>query len=158
LATIVDDSSGRHDAFCSAPNRTAHERKYGDGSVEGAFPNGRDRLIVALAKFGFDRRDLPPSISFFKGVRVADDGAIVIDDCPAIASSHVELRCELDVYLSVANVPHVLDCRPEYTCTPLRLTAWMEPPTTEHDPFRKATPELERAFQNTDDWLAGLAR
>src|SRR4051812_33637594 len=119
LASIVDDTSGRHDAFCSAPNRAVHQRKYGDGAVEGAFPNGRDRLIVALAKFGLDRRDLPPSISFFKGVRVAEDGALVLGGCPAVAPSYVQLRCELDVLLTVANVPHVLDARPEYTCTPV---------------------------------------
>jgi urea carboxylase-associated protein 2 len=157
LTTIVEDTSGRHDAFCSAPNRAAHERKYGDGSVEGGFPNARDRLIVALAKFGLDRRDLPPSMSFFKGTRVAAEGTIVLDDCPAVAPSHVQLRCELDLLLSVANVPHVLDVRPEYTCTPMRLTAWMGKPASERDSFRIATPEVERAFQNTDDWLAGLA-
>jgi urea carboxylase-associated protein 2 len=158
LATIVEDTSGRHDPFCSAPNRAAHERKYGDGSVEGGFPNARDRLIVAMAKCGLDRRDLPPSISFFKGVRVASNGAVVLDDCPATAPSHVQLRCELDLFLSVANVPHVLDVRREYTCTPLRLTAWVGKPPNESDPFRRTTPELERAFQNNADWLAGFAR
>jgi urea carboxylase-associated protein 2 len=151
LMTMVGDTSGRHDAICGAPTRAAHEDKYGDGRVEGAFPNGRDRLIVALAKFGLDRRDLPPSLGLFKGVRVDGDGGLQLDPCPGAPGTHVELRAELDVYVSIANVPHVLDRREDYVCTPLRLVAW-QPRST---PAAAVSPEVERAMLNTDDWLLG---
>jgi urea carboxylase-associated protein 1 len=39
----------------------------------------------------------------------------------------VVLRAEMDVIVAIANVPHVLDPRPDYTVTPLRLTAWRGP-------------------------------
>jgi urea carboxylase-associated protein 2 len=155
LMAFVDDTSGRHDTICSAPNHEHHTVKYGDGGAEGPFPNARDRLIVALAKFGLDRRDLPPSISLFKGVRVDPDGALRLDPVPAAPGTHVDLRAELALFVSVANVPHVLDRRPDYACTPLRLTAWRGASTTHDDPIRTRTPEGQRAYLNTDDWLAG---
>jgi uncharacterized protein len=157
LAAVTADTSGRHDTICSAPNRADHDAKYDDGRVEGPCPNARDRLIVALAKFGLGPRDLPPTISFFKGVRVDPDGALQLDDAPAPAATRVELRFELDTIVSVANVPHVLDTRDHYTCTPLRLTAWRGVPTRSDDPLRNATPETHRAYLNTDDWLLGRA-
>jgi len=155
LAVILGDSSGRHDTICSAPNQADHDAKYGDGRVEGAAPNARDRLIVALSKFGLERRDLPPTISFFKGVRVDADGTLRVDDVPAVAPAFVELRAELALLVSVANVPHVLDTRSTYTCSPLRITAWRGEATAPDDPLRSQTPEIERAYLNTDDWLLG---
>ena len=157
LAAITDDTSGRHDTICGAPNRADHDAKYGDGRVEGPCPSARDRLIVALAKFGLDRRDLPPTISFFKGVRVDDTGALHLDAVPATAGAFVELRLELDVIVSVANVPHVLDTREQYTCTPLRITSWRGALAQPVGARRESTPERERACLNTDDWLLGIA-
>jgi hypothetical protein len=136
LMTIVGDTSGRHDTICGAPTAT-----------------GRPRLILALAKVGLDRRDLAPSISFFKGVRVGRDGALELD---TTGGGNVELRAELDVYFSVVNVAHCLDGRYP-VCTPLRITARPGEPTAADDPRRLATPEIERAFLNTDDW-AGCGR
>jgi urea carboxylase-associated protein 2 len=155
LLAFIGDTSGRHDTICSAPNRKAHAAKYGDGGVEGSFPNARDLLVVALAKFGLERRDLPPSISLFKGVRVAGDGDLKLDPAPAEPGTYVELRAELPVFVSVANVPHVLDSRPNYICTPLRVTAWRGLPTSPDDPRRTVSPEAHRAYLNTDDWRAG---
>jgi uncharacterized protein YcgI (DUF1989 family) len=76
----------------------------------------------------------------------------VLDPAPAAPRTHVDLQAELDLFVSVANVPHSLDTRDGYTCTPLRLTAWADgrrPATT------PSTPEVERAYLNNDDWLAG---
>ena len=151
LMTIVADTSTRHDTICSAPSRAAHDAKYGDGRVEGAYPNARDRLIVALAKHGLGRRDLPPSISFFKGVRVDADGALRLDSSPAVAGAFVELQAELDVIVTIANVPHVLDLRPAYICTPVRIAAR---PAEIHR-ASNLTPEATRALDNTDDWRLG---
>lgn len=154
LMTIESDTSGRHDTICSAPHRAAHVEKYGDGRAEGPYPNARDRLIVALAKFGLERNDLPPTLSFFKGVRVDADGTLRLDQVPGRPGTHVDLRAELDVVFSVANVPHVLDRRTDYCCTAVRLTAWRGP--TRAAAGAPGTPELQRAYQNSEDWLLGV--
>jgi urea carboxylase-associated protein 2 len=162
LMTILDDSSGRHDALCSAPNRASHEDKYGDGGVQGPFPNARDRLIVAVLKAGMERRDVGPSASFFKGARVEADGTFALDVSDPRPGTAVTLRCELDVHVAIANVPHVLDRRPGYVCTPLRITAWRPgSDETEVDLGATAppvdTPEMTRAALNNADWLGGTA-
>lgn len=64
------------------------------------------------------------------------------------------LRAEVPLVVSIANVPHVLDPRPEYTVTNLRITAWADRPTGPDDPLWTSTPEVERAFLNTADQLA----
>jgi len=152
LASLVEDTAARHDTICGASLATGNARRYGDGAAYGPFPAARDRLLLALAKHGLTRRDLPPAINLFKGVRVAQDGALVFDGAPAPGRA-VTLRAEMDLLVSVANCPHRLDPRTAYTATPLRLTAWRAAPTAPDDPVRTGTPEVLRAFLNTEDLL-----
>lgn len=149
LATIVEDTSGRHDTFCGTSTRAANAARYGHGGVHGPHPNGRDHLAVALSKAGRSRREVAPNVNLFKGVRVLDDGALAFDGEPR-PGAHVELRAELPLLVSVVNVAHPVDPRPAYTVTPLRVTAWRGDPAPADDPARTATPEAERAFHNTD--------
>lgn len=156
MATVAEDSSGLHDAFSGGSCRAANAARYGSGEVEGPHPNARDRFGVSLAKFGLSRRDIAPCVCLFKGVRVAEDGAMVWQGAPTAAGAHVELVLELDTIVTVANTAHVLDPRPDYTVGPLRITAWRSTPTGEGTPQWSSTPERERAYRNTQAWLAGL--
>jgi uncharacterized protein len=127
LATITSDGSGRHDALCGTPA-------------------ARDCFIVASAKHG-----LPPSVSFFKGVRVRpDDGRLVFEG--ADGAAEVVLRMELPVVVLIANAPHPLDPRREAACSPLEVLAWRGRPTAPDDPLWTSTPELHRALLNTADY------
>ena len=156
LLTIVADTSGRHDALCSAPNHRDHDAKYGDGAAHGPTPNARDRLVVAALKAGFERRDVGPSIAFFKGVTVTPAGALEFPLEPGVPGAAVTLRCELPVHVAIANVPHTLDDRAGYPCTALQITAWRAEPATD-GPLDAPTPEQARASLNNDDWLGGRA-
>jgi urea carboxylase-associated protein 2 len=150
LASIEQDDAGTHDAFCGASNEASNRRHYGEGRNSGAFPNARDRLLLGAAKHGLTRRDVHPCINLFKGVRIADDGAVVPQLGPFAPGRSLVLRAEMDLILVIANCPHVLDERP-WSITPLRATAWRGPPTAPDDPIRTATPERLRAFLNTED-------
>jgi uncharacterized protein len=152
LATIVADTSGRHDALCGTSTAAGNAARYGEGGAHGPAPSGRDRFLVALAKHGLGPRDLPPTISFFQAVRVGDDGGLALEG-PLGTPSHLELRAEVDLIVAVASVPHPLDDRPAYTVSPVRVTAWRAAPSGPDDPFRSATPEAVRAFENTDEVL-----
>jgi uncharacterized protein len=151
LATIISDSSGRHDALCATTPRAVNEQRYGDGDPGGPSPAGRELFIVAAAKHGLGPRDLPPSVSFFQGVRVAPDGALSFEGSagPGVA---VQLRIELPIVILIANVPHPLDPRPIYSISTLEVLAWRGSPTAPDDPLWSSTPELERAFLNTADY------
>lgn len=149
LLSVVDDSCGCHDTFCGTTNRAANEARYGDGAIDGPSPNGRDLFALALAKRGMDRRDVAPNINLFAGTRVDADGSLRLLP-PTPPGATVTLRAEMATILTVVNVPHPLDERPDYTVTPLQITAWSGPATTADDLVRTASPEAERAFLNTE--------
>jgi uncharacterized protein YcgI (DUF1989 family) len=132
LATIVDDTSARHDAICGAPA-------------------ARAALVVAAAKHGLGPRDVAPTVAFFEGVRVEPDGKLCFTGSAGPAR-HVELRAELPLVVLIANAAHPLDPREDHTCSMLEVRAWRGAPTAPEDPLWTSTPELERAFLNTADY------
>jgi urea carboxylase-associated protein 2 len=154
LMTIVEDASGRHDALCGTSTARSNAARYGDGSVYGPTPSGRDRFLLALAKHGLGKRDLADTLNLFKAVRVEPDGALTFDGAPAAPGDAVTLRAEMSVIVAIAAVPHRLDPRPTYTCGNIRVTAWRDAPAADDDPFRNATPEGLRAFENTEALIA----
>jgi urea carboxylase-associated protein 2 len=151
LATIIADSSASHDTFAGTSTRGFNEVRYGDGSPQGGTPSGRDLLILGAAKHGLAPRDLPPTISLFQAVRVADDGALHFLGSAGPGAS-VRLRFELPAIVLVANVPSPVDPRDEYTSTPLRIRAWRGDAATLVGAEVVATPEATRAFANTIDY------
>lgn len=154
LMSILEDGAGTHDTFCGASNEAANARKYGDGKNYGAHPNARDRFMLGVAKHGLGRKDVHPCVNLFKGVRVAEDGATLPQIGPFAPGRAVILRAEMDLIVVLANCPHVLDPRPEWSVTALRATAWKGAPTPPDDPIRTASPEATRAFLNTEDYYA----
>ena len=134
-------------------SRARNDARYGSGAVHGGHPNARDRFAVALAKHGLDRRDIVPNVNFFKGVVVEPDGTLRFEGGDAAPGAVVELRAELPVFVVIANTPHVLDPRDTYTATPLRVSAWHDRPTGRNDSAWTASPEVERAFLQTEELL-----
>lgn len=155
LASIVEDTSGRHDAFCGTSTLVSNTARYGDGTPQSGSPAGRELFVLAAAKQGLTPRDLPPSLSFFQGVRVGPEGELDFTGS-AGAGAAVTLRAELPLVVLVANVPHPVDPRPEYTSTPLEVLAWRGAPTAPDDPLWTSGPEAERAFLNSSAYAAML--
>lgn len=158
LASVTAGAPDRSDTFCGTSTRLRNTERYGDGSPQGPTPAGRELFTLAAAKHGLTRRDLPPSISFFQGVRVGDDGGFTWLGSAGPGAT-VELRAELPVIVLLANVPHPLDPRAAYTCSAVRVKAWAGAPTAPTDALWTRSPEGERAFLNTADYLTarGLA-
>src|SRR5258706_8026213 len=152
LMSVIADTSGRHDVLCGASNEKSNARKYGEGANYSPFPNARDRFLLALAKHGMGRKDVPPSMSFFKRVNVEADGALKFEP-EATAGAYVELRAEMNVLVVLANIPHVLDPRPGYSCGAVRITAWRGQIASPDDPIRNSTPEALRAFENVEEYF-----
>jgi uncharacterized protein YcgI (DUF1989 family) len=138
LATMIADDSGRHDALC------------------GGGASARARFVNLAAKHGLELRDLPPSVSLFQGVRVQGDGSLTWLGS-AGAGRAVTLRCELPLVVLLADVAHPVDPRPEPEVTALEVLAWRGRPTQPDDQLWSATPELQRAFENTADYWEARA-
>jgi urea carboxylase-associated protein 2 len=152
LTSILADDAETHDTFCGTSNAATNAAKYGEGRNSGAYPNGRDRLILGAAKHGLTRRDVHPCINLFKGTRIETDGAITPVIGPFAPGRSVTLRAEMELIVVIANCPHVRDPRPEWHSTPLRATAWRGAITPATDPVRNAAPEGLRAFLNVEDY------
>ncbi|MFI6868225.1 DUF1989 domain-containing protein [Nocardia sp. NPDC050406] len=131
LATVVADSSERHDTLC------------GPGA------EGRQLLCMAAAKHGLAPRDIGPSVSFFRGVRVESDGALIATGS-AGAGAAVELLVHLPVTLLLANAAHPLD---DTRVSDLEVVAWSAPADLEQQ--YNSDPEYQRAVENTESaWRA----
>lgn len=153
MMSILQDEAATHDAFCGTSNAATNSAKYGEGNNSSAFPNGRDRLLLGAAKYGLQRRDVHPCVNFFKGTKIEADGTITPMVGPFDAGRELVLRAEMDVIVVIANCPHILDPRDEWTATPLRVSAWRGAVTPDDDHIRNATPEGLRAFQNVEDYF-----
>lgn len=153
LLSILEDQAQTHDAFCGPSNRRTNARKFGDGANWGSQPSARDRLILGAGKFGLGARDVHPCINWFKSVHIAPDGTTMLHAGPFRPGRSLTLRAEMNVIVVVANCPHVLDTRPDYAVTPVRLSAWRGPLASSDDEVRNATPEALRAFLNVEEYF-----
>jgi uncharacterized protein len=152
LMSITRDTCGRHDTFCGASTRWSNEKQYGVGD-NSKYPNARDRFLLALLKYGLGKRDIPPSISFFKHVKVREDGSLHFVRDASKPGDVLELRAEMNTIVIIANCPHVLDDRTTYTASPLRVIAYRGEVAGADDRIRNACPENQRAFENVDDYF-----
>lgn len=151
LATVAADTSGHHDTFCGTMTTAQTAGKYGDAAIHGIYPAGTALLEQAGAKHGLSERDIPPSVSFFKGVDVAEDGALTFHS-GAGAGATLDLVAELPLIVLIANSPHPLDPRPDYVSGALRVHAWRSTPTGADSGFFTTSPERHRAYLNSIDY------
>lgn len=151
LATIVADTSTAHDALAGTTTREGNLARYGASAPESPSPAGRELLLLGALKHGLSQRDLPPSLSFFKGVRVDADGSLRWTGSAGPGTA-VDLLLHVDAIVLLANTAHPLDPRPQFTCSPLRVHAW----SADDDLGRLAEligplgPEHVQALANTD--------
>lgn len=156
LATVVADTSGHHDALCGTTTLAGNVEHYGAGAAHSASPAGRELFTIAAAKHGLEPRDVGPSLSFFHGVRVDDDGSLVSTGTAGPGAS-VDLLLHLPVIALLVNTAHSLDPNPTYATTALDVLAW--PARAELDHLTNDDPEYRRAVLNTEDaWAAARSQ
>ncbi|WP_407710388.1 urea amidolyase associated protein UAAP1 [Arthrobacter nitrophenolicus] len=126
MATIVADTSNRHDSLTGATILAGNTAKYGAGTAHSTSPAARELLTLGALKCGLGPRDVAPSLSFFKGINVDPAGTITFTGS-AGPGAVVELLLQMDAVLVLANTAHPLDPRPEFTGTAVDITAWHAP-------------------------------
>ena len=153
LLSIIEDEARTHDAFCGPSNERSNAHRYGHGANWSDRPNAQHRLRLGAAKFGLGARDTHPCINWFKAVQIGPDGTTMLQAGPLAPGRSLTLRAEMSVIVVLANCPHVLDPRPHYSATPVRVSAWRGPVTPPEDPIRNASPEALRAFLNVEEYF-----
>ena len=112
--------------------------------------NGRDNLLIELAKWGLGARDLMPSVNFFSKVVPDADGALSHVPGHSAAGSFVDLRFEMDTLVVLSSAPHPLDARADYAPADVQLVAWRADPVGADDACRIQCPQNGRTFINTE--------
>jgi urea carboxylase-associated protein 2 len=126
MATIVADSSTRHDALTGATTLEGNTARYGAGTAHSASPAARELLTLGALKSGLGPRDVAPSLSLFKGVSVDPSGSITFTGSAGPGAA-VELLLQMDAVLVLANTAHPLDPRKDFTGTAVDIVAWHSP-------------------------------
>ena len=162
MATIVADTSSRHDALTGATTLESNAARYGAGTAHSASPAARELLTLGALKSGLGPADVAPSLSFFKGITVDPAGSIAFTGSAGPGAA-VELLLQMDAVLVLANTAHPLDPRPDFTGTAVDIVAWHAPQDLAALAAGTLTgalpPEHLQALQNTEhDLTARNAR
>lgn len=128
LATIVDDTCGRHDTLGGACSCEANAVRYG---LDRTFMHScRDTFLLALARHGertgqrLGVRDLAPNLNFFMNVPVTPEGGLTFADGVSAPGKYVEIRAELPLLAVISNCPQLNNPCNGWDPTPIRLLVW----------------------------------
>ncbi|MGD9917525.1 MAG: urea amidolyase associated protein UAAP1 [Paenirhodobacter sp.] len=140
LFSIVEDSAGATDALSGGMPATA--------PFTPAFRSVRENMLIAVAKLGLDKRDLPALISFFAPVRVDAEGGFFWNPALLNGDDWVEIRAEMDMLVAISNTRHPLDPTTGSEVPALTATRIAARPIAEDDLCRTASAEAIRGFEN----------
>nr|WP_315426628.1 urea amidolyase associated protein UAAP1 [uncultured Albidiferax sp.] len=149
LCSITADSLGWHDTWCGVSDAAMVLAQYGEKHYQ-QHRNGRDNLLIELAKWGLGARDLVPSVNFFSKVVPDADGALSHVADHSVAGSYVDLRFEMDTLVVLSSAPHPLDENPVYAPADVQLSAYRADPVAADDACRTQCVQNGRAFTNTE--------
>jgi urea carboxylase-associated protein 1 len=124
LATIVDDTCGRHDTIGGACAKESNVVRYGEHTRhQHACRTTFLRQIAAWGR-GLDKRDLTHNINFFMNVPLTPDGGLCFADGVSAPGKYVQLRAERDILVLISNCPQINNPCNGYDPTPIRLLGW----------------------------------
>jgi urea carboxylase-associated protein 2 len=162
LLSIVDDTSGHHDALCGFGDAAVDRTRYGPGdylTLRNDFHrNARENFLMALGRHGFERRDLVMSFNPFARVAIRPEGQLEWDPSPAAPGAAIDLRAEMRVLVAISATPHVLDPAPAYAPGALDVTVTSPREPEPDDRCRTFSDEARRGFENTDDYWSQVSR
>jgi urea carboxylase-associated protein 2 len=154
LCSIPDDSCGWHDTVCGVIDAATVRRRYGEANYQShrneMYRNGLDGLLVELAKWGLDRRDVVANVNFFSKAVADEAGRLYFDASHRAPGQHVDVRFEMNVLVVLSAAPHPLDPATSYAPGPVKLTAWRSGTAGADDVCRLRCPENDRGFINTE--------
>jgi len=147
MFSIIEDTCGAHDALTGGSTAASNARKYG-----GDYRNTRDNFILAAAKLGLSRADIPLPVTFFAPVDIDARGRFVWNEAKRAKMDFVDLRAEMDVLAAISNCPHPFDPAPAYEPGTLEILRYRAPAAAD-DFCRTGSAENIRAFENNDSAL-----
>jgi urea carboxylase-associated protein 1 len=125
LATITDDSCGRHDTVGGACAQESNVVRYGEHTRHQHAC--RETFLRYGATAGIDARRLGHNINFFMNVPLTADGGLTFADGVSAPGKHVQVRAERDLLVLISNCPQINNPCNGWDPTPVRLLGWWSP-------------------------------
>jgi urea carboxylase-associated protein 1 len=122
LATIVQDTVGRHDTLGGACAQESNVVRYGPHTRHQH--SCRTTFVRKGAERGLEPRDLTANINFFMNVPVTSGGGLTFQDGLSAPGKHVELRAERDLLVLLSCCPQLNNPCNGWNPTPVRLMRW----------------------------------
>jgi urea carboxylase-associated protein 1 len=122
LATIVQDTVGRHDTLGGACAQESNVVRYGSHTRHQH--SCRTTFVRKGAERGLEPRDLTANINFFMNVPVTSGGGLTFQDGLSAPGKHVELRAERDLLVLLSCCPQLNNPCNGWNPTPVRLLRW----------------------------------
>ena len=141
LVSTTADTCGHHDAVVGGSTPR--------GAADAAPRNTADNFRLAAGKHGMSRRDVPPCITFFAGLRTDEEGRLAWQEDATAPGDIIDLRAEMNVLVALSNCPHPLS-PPGAAPSPVEAVIWEAPAPAPDDLCRHFGEEAERGFENTD--------
>jgi len=154
MCSIIEDSVGWHDTICGVSDALQIEAKFGKADFQShrndMYRNGKDGLLIELAKYGLGKRDLVANVNFFSKVSAADAGELTFHTQHSRAGNYVEVRFDMNVLLVLSAAPHPLDPQTVYQPSPVKISAWHAGDAAQDDVCRNSCAQNQRGFVNTE--------
>lgn len=119
MATVTDDTSGRHDTSAGACSCEANTVRFGHHTRY--MHACRENFVAELARHGMTKRDIVSNINFFMNVPIEPNGDLAIVDGISAPGAYVEIRAEMDVLCVISNCPQVNNPCNGFNPTPVRV-------------------------------------
>lgn len=154
MCSIINDNVGWHDTICGLTDAKMIEAKYGETNFQeqqnGMFRNGKDSMLVELAKYGLGKRDLVANVNFFSKVTADETGKLSFVEGNSKAGNYVDVRFDMNVLLVLSSAPHPFETNKTYQPSGILLTAWNAGLAEAEDVCRNACEQNIRGFVNTE--------
>jgi urea carboxylase-associated protein 2 len=154
LVSLTGDDVGWHDVLCGVGDAELFRTRYGERTYQQArnacIRNGRDGLLIELAKWGLGRRDFVANVNFFSKAAPDAEGRLHFQPGHSRPGASVDLRAGLDTLVILDTCPHPLDPAPTYHPGPVTATVYAVDPPPADDLCRTRCPENARGFALTE--------
>lgn len=158
MASVIGGSLDWHDTVCGLSDAAMVAQQYGASDYQtnnnAMYRNAKDGLLVELAKYGLDKRDLMPNINLFSKVVTDKDGRLSFVLGNSKADDVVDIRFDMNVLVVLSTAPHPLYLGNQYQPADVLLTAWHAGIAEEDDICRQHCDQNQRGFINTANYYA----
>lgn len=154
MASIIEDSIGWHDTICGVTDANVIAAQYGETNYQShgneMYRNGKDGLLIELAKHGLGKRDLTATVNFFSKATADEAGSLSFAANHSYVDSTVDIRFDMNVLLVLSTAPHPLDPKTNYQPAAVQLLAWHAGEAARDDVCRNSCLQNSRGFINTE--------